>query len=92
MIEEVEAKSKPIFTNETERCLWLAGMGRWDDAHDFVEKLPEPASSLIHAMLHREKGDKDKARNWYLKADKRIPKPTVSFMDEWKEVVKGLLT
>ncbi len=92
MIIEVEAKEKPIFTNETERCLWLAGMGRWDEAHAFVEKLKEPASSWIHAMLHRQEGDKANAKYWYLKVDKRVPKDTVSFMDEWKEIVRELLT
>lgn len=92
LIIAVETVDKPIFTNETERCLYLAGIGKWDQAHEFVEKLPEPGASWIHAMLHREEGDKENARYWYLKADKRIPKTTVSFIDEWKEVVKELLT
>jgi hypothetical protein len=92
MIIAVETVDKPIFTNETERCLYLAGIGKWDEAHAFVEKLPEPGASWIHAMLHREEGDKVNAKYWYLSVDKRMPKDTVSFMDEWKEVVKGLLT
>ncbi len=92
LIIAVETVDKPIFTNETERCLYLAGIGKWDDAHAFVEKLPEPGSSWIHAMLHRKEGDHSNAKYWYLRADKRVPKETVSFMDEWKEVVKGLLT
>ena len=92
LIIAVETVTKPIFTNETERCLYLAGIGKWDQAHAFVEKLPEPGASWIHAMLHREEGDKENARYWYLKADKRIPKSTVSFMDEWKDIVKDLLT
>ncbi len=92
LIIAVETVTKPIFTNETERCLYLAGIGKWDEAHAFVEKLPEPGASWIHAMLHREEGDKENARYWYLKADKRIPKSTVSFMDEWKSIVKDLLT
>ncbi len=92
LIIAVETKEKPIFTNETERCLYLVGLGKWDEAHDFVEKLPEPGASWIHAMLHREEGDKENARYWYLRADKRIPKETVSMMDEWTEIVKEMLT
>ena len=92
MIIAVETVDKPIFTNETERCLYLAGIGKWDEAHDFVEKLPEPGASWIHALLHREEGDLSNAKYWYLKADKRVPKETVSFIDEWKEIVKDLLT
>ncbi len=92
MIEAVETETKPIFTNETERCLYLAGLGRWDEAHEFVEKLPEPASTWIHASLHRQEGDLANAKYWYLKVDKRVPKSSVSFIDEWKEIVKELLT
>ena len=92
LIIAVETEDKPIFTNETERCLYLAGIGKWEEAHEFVEKLPEPGASWIHAMLHREEGDKSNAKYWYLRADKRVPKDTVSYMDEWKEIVKDLLT
>lgn len=92
LIEAAETQTKPIFTNETERCLYLVGIGKWQEAHEFVEKLPEPGASWIHAMMHREEGDKANARYWYLRCDKRIPKETVSMMDEWKEIVKELLT
>lgn len=92
LIIAVETEDKPIFTNETERCLYLAGIGKWEEAHEFVENLPEPGASWIHAMLHREEGDKSNAKYWYLRADKRVPKDTVSYMDEWKEIVKDLLT
>ena len=92
LIEAAETQQKPIFTNETERCLYLVGIGKWEEAHEFVEKLPEPGASWIHAMMHREEGDKANARYWYLRADKRIPKEKVTMMEEWTTIVKELLT
>ena len=89
--EAIEEGVKPIFTCETERCLWFAGTGEWDKAHDIVESLPEPGASWIHGMLHREEGDRANASYWYTRAKQEMPRKGTSFKDEWLVVAKGLL-
>ncbi len=87
----LDTGEKPIFTNETERCLWLVGMGQWEQAHDMVESLPEPGASWIHGMLHREEGDRANAAYWYHRAEKGVPKDTVSLREELLSIAKALL-
>jgi len=76
--EAVSSGVEPQFTNDTERCLWLAGVGQWDESHDIVESLPEPGASWIHAMLHREEGDLGNAGYWYHRANQEMPRQGTS--------------
>ena len=91
LVDIVEKGDEPTFENDTERCLWLAGSGKWEQSHDIVESLPEPGASWIHAMLHREEGDLGNAGYWYHRADKQMPAIKVSMKEEWKGIAKELL-
>ncbi|MEQ8825730.1 MAG: hypothetical protein RIC14_15295 [Filomicrobium sp.] len=47
----------------------LALSGRWDEAHKIVQKHENDANANhIHAILHRQEGDKDNAMYWYRQA------------------------
>lgn len=87
----VELEDELTFANDTEYCLWLMGVGKWDASHDIVESLPEPGASWIHAMLHRDEGDLGNAGYWYHRANKQMPLESVSIQDEWASIVKSLL-
>jgi len=40
--------------------------GRWDEAHDIVQRHEGDATSdWIHAVLHKTEGDAGNARYWY---------------------------
>jgi len=91
LINSVKQETEPDFTNDTQRCLWLAGAGKWDQSHDIVESLPEPGASWIHAMLHREEGDLGNAGYWYHRADKPMPPKGIGIKEEWVQIAKALL-
>jgi hypothetical protein len=71
------------------RALWYDGKGDWSTAHSQVDHRSDPASSLIHAYLHRKEGDLWNADYWYRKA--RQSRPDVSLHDEWKLLVQRFL-
>ena len=73
------------------KVLWLARAGRWDQAHDACQNLPDPAGPWIHAWLHREEGDQGNAAYWYARARKPVPPRGLSLPDEWMEIAKELL-
>ena len=70
--------------------LWLARAGRWDDAHDRCQNLPDPDGAWIHAHLHRQEGDLGNASYWYARAGRATP-PSVSIAEEWIEIAGTLL-
>lgn len=72
------------------RVLWLARAGRWDEAHDQCQDLPDPAGAWIHAWLHREEGDVGNAGYWYARAGKPVPARGVSLEDEWMDIARAL--
>jgi len=74
--------------NPTQKCLWLAGVGQWDAAHDLCQGLPDPDGSWLHAYLHREEGDLPNAGYWYSRAGKQVP--SVSLEQEWADIVDAL--
>ena len=69
----VKNKALPAECSDTILCLWQAMVEGWETAHIIVESLPEPTASWIHAMLHREEGDRGNAMYWYSRADKAMP-------------------
>jgi len=85
-LKSVDSKIKPEGLNLTEKCLWTAGTGEWEKAHDMVQDVPDPYGSWIHAMLHREEGDLSNASYWYHMAGKPMPAISVSIMGEWKSI------
>lgn len=72
------------------RVLWLARAGRWHDAHDLCQNLPDPAGAWIHAWLHRQEGDFGNASYWYSRAGKRAPSRDVPLEDEWLDIARAL--
>ncbi|MCW1914511.1 hypothetical protein OJ996_13060 [Luteolibacter sp. GHJ8] len=85
-----EDSNPPAGLPEELRVLWLARAGRWDQAHDACQDLPDPAGAWIHAWLHREEGDLGNAAYWYARARKPVPPKGLSLADEWMEIAKAL--
>ena len=51
------------------RAIDLALSGRWEEAHKFVQAHEgDQRADLIHAILHRQQGDKENALHWYRRA------------------------
>jgi len=86
-----EKAPEPEGLNGIERSLWLAKAGRWDEAHDLCQTLPDPAGSWIHAWLHREEGDYGNACFWYSRAGKQPAPESASLEEEWFEIARALL-
>lgn len=85
-----EDSNPPAGLPEELRVLWLARAGRWDQAHDACQDLPDPAGAWIHAWLHREEGDQGNAAYWYARARKPVPRRGLSLSDEWLEIAREL--
>ena len=73
------------------RVLWLARAGRWDEAHDQCQDLPDPAGAWIHAWLHRQEGDFGNAAYWYARAGKPEPTRGLALNDEWLQIARDLV-
>lgn len=82
--------SPPADLPDELRVLWLARAGKWDQAHDQCQDLPDPAGAWIHAWLHREEGDLGNAAYWYARARKPVPAKGLSLEDEWLEIARAL--
>ncbi len=73
-------------------ALWLARAGRWDEAHDLCQDVPDPDGAWIHALLHREEGDLGNAGYWYARAGRSAPPAGTTIADEWIEIADALVT
>ena len=82
--------SPPAACNPALRALWLSKAGRWDDAHDACQLIPDPIGAWLHAHLHREEGDHGNAAYWYHRAAKPVPPRSLSIAEEWEEMVEKL--
>lgn len=58
-------------------ALNLARDGKWEEAHQLVQRYADRLSCLIHAYLHRVEGDLSNARYWYRRADENMPDNTL---------------
>jgi len=82
----------PAGLSDTARTLWLAKAGRWDEAHDLCQLLPDQnTGAWIHAWLHREEGDSGNAGYWYQRAGKTAPANRADLQAEWLEIATALL-
>lgn len=82
----------PADLTATERCLWLAKTGKWHEAHDLCQELPDQqAGAWIHAWLHREEGDFGNAGYWYARAGKAAPPNHADLAAEWEQIASALL-
>lgn len=74
------------------QVLWLARAGKWHEAHDGCQDLPDPAGAWIHAWLHREEGDLGNAMYWYSRAGKSAPPEGTSLKEEWLLIAQELIS
>jgi len=86
-----QGAEEPAQLSGAERALWLAKAGRWHEAHDLCQQIPDPAGSWIHAWLHREEGDYGNACYWYSRAGKPAAPENADLEGEWFEIARALL-
>ena len=55
-----------------------------------VQNLSDADSAWVHAYLHRAEGDLSNARYWYRQAGR--PAATGELDQEWRQIVRGLLS
>lgn len=46
--------------------------GRWNAAHDLVQKNDSPLAGWLHGILHLQEGDLEDAENWYNRANRHF--------------------
>jgi hypothetical protein len=46
--------------------------GRWNDAHDLVQKDGSALAAWLHGILHLQEGDLEDAENWYDRAHRHF--------------------
>ena len=80
----------PASLTAEQQVLWLARAGRWHEAHDACQDLPNPAGAGSHAWLHREEGDFGNAAYWYARAVKPVPARGLPLEDEWLQITTAL--
>jgi hypothetical protein len=57
--------------NDLLQAVELALAGKWDAAHQLVQKYEDDATAAwIHAVLHKIEGDLGNARYWYQRANR----------------------
>ena len=72
------------------QALWYERHGDWTRAHEITQDIDSDDAPWVHAYLHRSEGDLSNARYWYRRAGKASA--TGSLEDEWRVIVKALLT
>jgi hypothetical protein len=58
-----------------DRALELLSEGRWQQAHEIVQKDESALAAWLHGIVHTLEGDLDNARYWYGKTDRVFPGP-----------------
>ncbi len=46
--------------------------GRWNDAHDLIQREDSIAAAWLHGILHLQEGDLEDAENWYDRAQRHF--------------------
>jgi len=67
------AKTKSPKTKSLERALELLAEGRWQPAHEIVQKEKSALAAWLHGIVHTLEGDLDNARYWYKRAKREFP-------------------
>ena len=88
-INSLNVDSQPAEVSVYLKALWHDAKGNWNKAHELIQDLPDKNASWIHAYLHRKEGDLFNADYWYSKAGRK--RPSLSFEEEWKQLVTALL-
>jgi hypothetical protein len=72
------------------RALWFVEKGDWHGAHQLAQQDErDPASTWVHAHLHRVEGDDWNARYWYRRAGQ--PEAAGDFAAERRQIAAALL-
>ena len=56
-----------------DRALELLAEGRWQQAHEIVQKDESALAAWLHGIVHILEGDLDNAQYWYRKTDRAFP-------------------
>jgi len=79
----------PTGISDPLKALWIEANGNWDAAHRLIQMNNDRDSMWVHAYLHRKEVDLGNASYWYHRAN--IPISSLSFDEEWDEIVSALL-
>ena len=71
------------------KALWYDAKDNWQKAHELIQDMEDKSAAWIHAYLHRKEGDIWNADYWYNRAGKK--RPSVSLLEEWKDLVQAML-
>lgn len=71
-------------------ALWYAAHDDWHRAHDALQDAVGADADWVHAHLHRIEGDLANAAYWYRRAKQPVPPASLSFADEWQQIVRAL--
>lgn len=55
-----------------EHALQLLHAGRWEPAHDLIQKDGSMLAAWLHGILHLQEGDLEDAENWYNRANRHF--------------------
>ena len=66
-------KTKVPKTKPLGRALELLAEGRWQPAHEIVQKEESALGAWLHGIVHTLEGDLDNARYWYKRAKREFP-------------------
>ncbi len=67
-------------------ALWYDAKGDWEKSHAIVQDMDTKEAALIHAYLHRKKGDDWNADYWYQRAGTK--RTNHSKEEEWDSLVE----
>ena len=67
------SKTKSPSGTPFERALALLAEGRWQPAHEIVQKKDSTLAAWLHGIVHMLEGDLDNARYWYKRAKRDFP-------------------
>lgn len=70
-------------------ALWHQRKGHWDEAHRLAQTVETSEGSWVHALLHREEGDRGNASYWYNRAGRSYP-DDLSLEAEWDQIARHL--
>ena len=57
------------------RAVELLAAGKWQPAHEIVQKEKSALAAWLHGIVHTLEGDLDNARYWYRRAQRKFPGP-----------------
>ena len=58
--------------NTLEQVLQHLHAGRWNAAHDLVQRDDSVLAAWMHGILHLQEGDLEDAENWYGRANRHF--------------------